>query len=90
MVPLIVAVALAAGVTLVGVSVQVEPGGAPVQVASTAALKPFTEVTVTVKLALAPAVTVEEAGATETAKSGPEAVPENLVTKASDDPLRVF
>ena len=76
-VPLIVAVALAAGVTLVGVSVQVEAGGAPVQAAVTAALKPVMEVMVTVKLAVAPAVTLEEAGETETVKSGvPEAVPE--------------
>lgn len=75
-VPLIVAVALAAGVTLVGVSVQVEAGGAPVQAAETTELKPVSEVTVTVKLAVAPAVTVEEAGDTDTAKSGvPEAVP---------------
>ena len=75
-VPLIVAVPLAAGVTLVGVSVQVEAGGAPAQVTATAELNPVTEVTVTVKLALAPAVTVVEAGDTETVKSGvPEAVP---------------
>ena len=76
MVPLIVAVPLAAGVTLVGVSVQVEAGGAPVQAAVTAALKPVMEVTVIVKLADEPAVTVEVAGETETVKSGvPEAVP---------------
>ena len=65
-VPLIVAVALAAGVTLVGVSVQVEAGGAPAQVTATAELKPVMEVMVTVKLAVAPAVTLEEAGETET------------------------
>ena len=75
-VPLIVAVALAAGVTLVGVSVQVEAGGAPVQAAVTAALKPVIEVIVIVKLAVAPAVTVEKGGETDTVKSGvPEAVP---------------
>ena len=76
MVPLIVAVALAAGVTLVGLSVQVEAGGAPAQAAATAALKPVMGVMVTVKLAEAPAVTAEVAGDTETVKSGvPEAVP---------------
>jgi hypothetical protein len=75
-VPVIVFVPLAAGVTLVGASVQVEAGGAPVQAAATAALKPDTEVTVTVKVAVAPAVTVAEVGVTETVKSGvPEAVP---------------
>jgi len=77
MVPLIVAVALAAGVTLVGLSVQAEAGGAPAQVTATAELKPVMEVMVTVKLAVAPAVTLEEAGETETVKSGvPEVVPE--------------
>ena len=76
MVPLIVAVTLAAGVTLVGLSRQEEAGVALVQAAVTVELKPVMEVMVTVKLAVAPAATLEVAGATETVKSGvPEAVP---------------
>jgi hypothetical protein len=47
-----VAVPLAAGVTEVGVSVQVEPAGAPVQAAVTAEEKPFMEVTVRVNVAV--------------------------------------
>jgi hypothetical protein len=73
--PMDVAVALAAGDTLDGVSVQ--PAGAPEQARPTAPVKPPTEVTVTVKEAAVPAATVAEAGDTETVKSGvPEAVPE--------------
>lgn len=76
MVPLDVALAFAAGVTLVGASVQVENAGAPVQVSATVPVKLVMEVTLTVKLAVAPAAAVPEAGCTETVKSGvPEAVP---------------
>lgn len=75
--PLIVEVPLAVGVTLVGVSVQVEAGGMPEQAAVTAALKPVTEVTVNTKFAGEPAETAAELGCAEMVKSGiPEAVPE--------------
>lgn len=63
--------AFAAGVTLVGERVQ---GGAPVvtleQLSATAEEKPLKDITVTVKLAGLPALTVADEGAEVSVKSG--------------------
>ena len=73
--PLIVAVPLDAGVTLVGVNVHVEPPGAPVHAAVTAEEKPFREVTVRVNMAVWPAVMVAVGGEATIEKSGVALVP---------------
>jgi hypothetical protein len=58
------------GVTLAGESAQVEAGGAPEQASDVVPEKPFRPETETVKLALAPAVTLRAAGLMEMEKSG--------------------
>jgi len=73
--PLIVAVPLGAGVTDVGVSVHIAPPGAPVHAAVTAEEKPFMEVTVTVNVAVWPAVMVVVGGEAMIEKSGVALVP---------------
>jgi hypothetical protein len=73
--PLIVAVPLGAGVTDVGVRVQVEPPGAPVHAPVTADEKPFMEVTVSVKVAVSPALIVTDGGEARIEKSGVAVVP---------------
>lgn len=69
-VPEEVAVALAAGVTLEGEKEQVEAAGAPEQARVTAEAKLLREVTVTVKEAGLPAVTVACEGVSVSEKSG--------------------
>ena len=72
-----VMVPLAGGVTLFGLRAQPEDGGTEVQVKATAALKPVSEVIVTVVVVLPPDVIVAEVGFRDIEKSGvPGAVPE--------------
>ena len=78
-VPLLVAVPFAAGVTLFEENEQVESVGAPEQVRETAEEKLLRDVTVAVKLAVPPAATVPWAGLNAIEKSGcaaAEPVPE--------------
>jgi hypothetical protein len=58
------------GVTDAGLSEQVEPAGAPVQVSATAVVKPLSPATVTVVFAVAPAAMLSVAGEAATVKSG--------------------
>jgi hypothetical protein len=66
---------VAVGVTVEGVSVQVESTGAPAQVNATGVVKPLSPVTVTVKLAVLPAATLAVVGITVMPKSGLPVVP---------------
>lgn len=68
--PEALAEALAAGVTIFRVSTHVEAAGAPVQVRLTLEAKSLTEVTVIVKVAEPPAVTVPCVGLSASEKSG--------------------
>jgi hypothetical protein len=63
------------GVTELGVSVQDEFAGAPVQVKATDELKPFSPVTVAITPAVVPAATLTVVGTTVTEKSGFVVVP---------------
>jgi hypothetical protein len=63
------------GVTFAGVSVHVEPSGAPVQVNATGVVKPLSPVTVAVKFAVPPATTLAVVGFTATLKPGFEVIP---------------
>lgn len=63
------------GVTVDGVSVQVESKGAPVQVKATGVVKPLSSVTVTVTLVVLPAATLAVAGDTAMPKSGLPVLP---------------
>ncbi len=69
-VPEELAVALAAGVTLVGERAQGGAPGVPEQLRETGEAKPLKEVTVTIKLAGLPAVTVACDGVRVSEKSG--------------------
>ena len=61
---------VAVGVTELGLSEQVEPAGAPVQVRATAVVKPLSPATVTVVFAVPPAATLTDVGEAATLKSG--------------------
>jgi hypothetical protein len=63
------------GVTGLGLSEQLEPAGAPVQVSATEDVKPFNPFTVTVVFAAAPAATLTLVGKAVTVKSGLVDVP---------------
>lgn len=63
------------GVTEVGLSVHVEPAGAPEQVSATELAKLFKPTTVTVTLAGEPAATLVDMGETATVKSAVVVVP---------------
>ncbi len=75
------AVAFAAGVTLAGTRAQGGAPGAPEQLRVTAEAKPLKDVTVTIKLAVPPAVTVPCDGVRVSEKSGgpgTEPLPESV------------
>lgn len=72
-----------AGVTEAGAGVHVADAGAPVQASATAELNPPIGVTVTVKVAELPAVTVAVAGAVTV-----KLVTASFATKASDGPFK--
>ena len=69
------AIPAAVGVTVAGVSVQLAPTGAPVQVRATGDVKPLSPATVTVMLAVPPGATLADAGDTATEKSELPLVP---------------